>query len=73
MALVQQKNKPVSEVCQLFETVPQLLTNVRYESGEPLEDERVKKAIAAGEEKNGRQRTFGHPSFWHRAAYSRDG
>lgn len=53
MALVQQKNKPVSEVCQLFETVPQLLTNVRYERGKPLEDERVKKAIAAGEEKMG--------------------
>ena len=32
MALVQSKDKPVSEVCRLFETVPQLLTNVRYET-----------------------------------------
>ncbi|MFT6657844.1 phosphoglucosamine mutase [Maritalea sp.] len=54
MALVQDKDKPVSEVCRLFDTVPQLLTNVRYESGAPLEDERVKKAIAAGEEKMGK-------------------
>lgn len=54
MALVQSKGKPVSEVCRLFETVPQLLKNVRYESGQPLEDERVKKAIAAGEEKMGK-------------------
>jgi phosphoglucosamine mutase len=54
MALVKSKNKPVSEVCRLFDTVPQLLKNVRYESGAPLEDERVKKAIAAGEEKMGK-------------------
>ncbi|MGJ8529086.1 phosphoglucosamine mutase [Maritalea sp.] len=54
MALVQSKGKPVSEVCRLFETVPQLLTNVRYESGAPLEDEQVKKAIAAGKEKLGK-------------------
>jgi len=53
MALVQSKNKPVSEVCRLFETVPQMLTNVRYESGAPLEDERVIKAIADGEDKLG--------------------
>ena len=53
MALVQSKQKPVSEVCRLFENVPQLLKNVRYESGAPLEDDRVKKAIKAGEEKMG--------------------
>jgi phosphoglucosamine mutase len=53
MALVQSKNKPVSEVCRLFQTVPQLLENIRYEQGAPLEDERVIKAIAAGEEKMG--------------------
>ena len=53
MALVQSKQKPVSEVCRLFENVPQLLKNVRYESGAPLENDRVKKAIKAGEEKMG--------------------
>ncbi|WP_299346151.1 phosphoglucosamine mutase [uncultured Maritalea sp.] len=53
MALIQTKDKPVSEVCRLFDTVPQLLTNVRYESGAPLENILVKQAIAAGEEKMG--------------------
>lgn len=53
MALIQAKDKPVSEVCRLFDTVPQLLTNVRYESGAPLENILVKQAIAAGEEKMG--------------------
>jgi len=53
MALVLAKDKPVSEVCRLFETVPQLLTNVRYAGGAPLENELVKQAIAAGEERMG--------------------
>jgi phosphoglucosamine mutase len=39
--------RPVSEVCQRFEAVPQLLTNVRYSDGKPLEDSEVKKAIDA--------------------------
>jgi phosphoglucosamine mutase len=42
---------PVSEVCRPFEPLPQLLRNVSYNGGQPLDDDGVKKSIAAGEEK----------------------
>lgn len=48
LAVVQATGQPVSEVCQRFEPVPQLLTNVRYKDGKPLEDDSVQKAIDAG-------------------------
>ncbi|QDL92820.1 phosphoglucosamine mutase [Paroceanicella profunda] len=42
--------KPLSEIGQVFTPVPQLLKNMRYTEGtEPLETDRVKAAIAAGE------------------------
>jgi phosphoglucosamine mutase len=40
--------RPVSEVCKRFEPLPQLLKNVRYANGSPLEQEQVKKAIDVG-------------------------
>ena len=45
LAVVCQEQKPVSEVCHCFDPVPQVLKNVRFESGEPLEDDKVKKVI----------------------------
>ncbi|TLP43033.1 phosphoglucosamine mutase [Cohaesibacter sp. CAU 1516] len=54
LAVVKKLDKPVSEVCNRFEPVPQLLKNVRYSGGKPLEAENVKKAIAAGEAKFGK-------------------
>lgn len=57
MACVKDLNRPVSEVCRRFEPVPQFLKNVRYQGGEPLEQEDVKSAIRDGEGrlgKNGR-------------------
>ena len=51
LAVVKKMDKPVSEVCARFEPVPQLLKNVRYSGGEPLEADNVKKAIAAAEKK----------------------
>jgi phosphoglucosamine mutase len=54
---VQRTGKSVSEVCHRFEPVPQLLKNVRYSGGKPLENRAVKDAIAAAEselEKGGR-------------------
>ncbi len=51
LACVTKMNKPVSEVCNRFVPVPQVLKNVRYESGKPLSDKAVKAAIKAGEEK----------------------
>ena len=41
--------KPASELLHLFDPLPQLLKNVRYESGEPLEAQTVKDAIAAAD------------------------
>jgi len=40
--------RPVSEVCKRFEPLPQLLKNVRYANGSPLEQELVKQAIDVG-------------------------
>ena len=41
--------KPASELLHLFDPVPQLLKNVRYESGDPLSVASVKEAIASAE------------------------
>ncbi len=48
---------PASEVLHRFDPLPQLLKNVRFKGGKPLEDARVKEAIAAAEaELNGNGR-----------------
>ncbi|WEJ59150.1 phosphoglucosamine mutase [Devosia sp. FJ2-5-3] len=49
LAVLQQQNRPVSEICTRFEKVPQLLRSVRFKAGKPLEDKRVKQAIADAE------------------------
>ncbi|GLK70507.1 phosphoglucosamine mutase [Ancylobacter dichloromethanicus] len=49
LAVVQRRQRPASEVCHRFEPLPQVLRNVRYKSGRPLEDDGVLKAIAAAE------------------------
>jgi phosphoglucosamine mutase len=46
LSVVRLSGRPVSEACRRFEPVPQLLKNVRYANGAPLEDEKVKQAIA---------------------------
>ena len=52
LAAMVETGKKASELTQSFETVPQKLTNVRYEAGkEPLQADAVKAAIAAGEER----------------------
>lgn len=49
--------KPASEVLNLFEPLPQLLRNVRFAGGTPLEAHGVRAAIAEGEGRlNGRGR-----------------
>jgi len=47
LALVVAEGRPVSEVCQRFEAVPQLLKNVHYSGASPLDTPRVSKAIRA--------------------------
>ena len=51
LAVVQKLRRPVSEVCHRFDPLPQILKNVRYRSGKPLEDAEVKSAIDAGEKR----------------------
>ncbi|WP_456237105.1 phosphoglucosamine mutase [Arenibaculum pallidiluteum] len=53
LAVVQRQARPVSEVCRVFDPVPQLLKNVRFGGGKPLEEARVKDAIRAAEARLG--------------------
>lgn len=53
LAVVQAEDRPVSEVCRKFEPVPQLMKNVRYANGQPLEDKLVKEAILEAENRLG--------------------
>jgi phosphoglucosamine mutase len=53
LCVVVQQGRPVSEVCRRFEPVPQILKNIRYSEGRPLENELVRKAIDAGRLKLG--------------------
>lgn len=53
LAVVVSTGRPVSEVCRRFEPLPQVLQNVRYSGGRPLEHDTVKKAITSGKEKLG--------------------
>jgi phosphoglucosamine mutase len=45
LAVVQRSDKPVSAVCHCFEPLPQILKNVRYKSGHPLQTTSVVSAI----------------------------
>ncbi|MCF8477815.1 MAG: phosphoglucosamine mutase, partial [Pseudolabrys sp.] len=49
LAVVKGRNKPVSEVCHRFEPLPQVLKNVRYRTGKPMENSAVMSAIASAE------------------------
>ena len=43
-----QLERPVSEICKRFDPLPQVLKNVRYREGKPLDDKYVKQAIEEG-------------------------
>jgi phosphoglucosamine mutase len=49
LAELVRQDRPASEVLHLFEPVPQLLKNVRFAGGAPLEDDSVKAVIARAE------------------------
>jgi phosphoglucosamine mutase len=49
LVAVRRMNRTVSEVCRRFEPVPQLLKNVRFSGGRPLDDKHVKHAIEQAE------------------------
>jgi phosphoglucosamine mutase len=63
LAVVKRQDKPVSEVCHRFEPLPQILKNVRYKKGTPLEDAKVKGVITGAEARlNGNGRLVIRPS-----------
>jgi len=53
LAVVKKRGKPVSEVCHLFEPLPQILKNVRGKSAADLQNSNVINAIEAGRRKLG--------------------
>ena len=73
LAVVKKQNKPVSEVCHRFEPLPQVLKNVRYTKGKPLEDAKVQLAIKGARAEAQRPRPPGDPPVRHRAGDPRDG
>jgi len=63
LAALVQSGKKASELLHLFDPVPQLLKNVRFAGGKPLENARVKAVIADAEKQlNGRGRLVIRPS-----------
>lgn len=50
---MKRQNRPVSEVCSLFQPLPQILKNVKFREGRPLEDNAVLKMIADAEQRLG--------------------
>jgi phosphoglucosamine mutase len=55
LAVVKKHGKPVSQVCHRFTALPQVLKSVRYRSGKPLENSKVRTVINDAE-----QRLNGH-------------
>jgi phosphoglucosamine mutase len=49
LAVIAGSNRRASEVCRVFEPMPQVLRNVRYNGVQPLDSEQVKAAIAEAE------------------------
>jgi phosphoglucosamine mutase len=53
LAAIVETGKRASDICRVFEPLPQLLRNVRFGDGQPLEARRVQRAIAEGEARLG--------------------
>ena len=53
LSVVADQRRPVSEVCRIFEPVPQLLRNVTVNGGSPLEADEVQSTIATAETRLG--------------------
>ena len=53
LAEVKRQGKPVSEVCNQFTPLPQILKNVTFKQGAPLQDKHVREAIAEAEARLG--------------------
>jgi phosphoglucosamine mutase len=53
LACIKRSNRPASEVCRKFEPVPQVLKNVRFTGGRPLESEPVRAMIEEARQRLG--------------------
>jgi phosphoglucosamine mutase len=53
LACMKRQNRPMSELSKKFEPVPQLLRNVRFSGGKPLETTSVKEAIEEARQRLG--------------------
>src|SRR5215470_17383070 len=63
LAVVKRQDQPVSQVCHRFDALPQVLKNVRYKAGRPLENAKVRSAIVDAEQRlNGHGRLLVRPS-----------
>ncbi|HEX2655840.1 MAG TPA: phosphoglucosamine mutase [Xanthobacteraceae bacterium] len=63
LAVVKKQARPVSEVCHRFDPLPQLMKNVRYKAGKPLDNSKVQSVIADAEKRlNGHGRLVIRPS-----------
>ncbi len=63
LASLVRADKPASELLHVFDPVPQLLKNVRYSGGKPLENDAVKQVISEAEaELEGKGRLVIRPS-----------
>ena len=54
LSVVVQSGKPVSEICKRFVPLPQVLQNVRYKQGQPLDDKSVRQVIDESKDKLGK-------------------
>jgi len=63
LSVLKKQDQPVSKVCHRFDPLPQVLRNVRYKSGKPLEAPKVRSAIREAERRlNGHGRLIIRPS-----------
>ncbi len=53
LAVLTSTGRPASEICRLFEPLPQLLRNIKIKGAQPLERDEVRKAVAVGESRLG--------------------
>jgi phosphoglucosamine mutase len=53
LAVIQQAQKPASEVCRVYAPVPQVLKNIRYKNAVSLDDAPMQDAMRAAEERLG--------------------
>ena len=63
LAVVKRRDQPVSKICHRFEALPQVMKNVHYKNGKPLENAKVRSAIKHAEQRlNGHGRLIVRPS-----------